>query len=339
MHDKTREEMTMGLPGIIGTVIFFLSFLPYIFLIYSAIFGIGTGFFGFYGFYGTLYGLKAVIYSGTMLILIPVLPVCFLYQVLFGVIYLRVRPKKIRIPAAICACVFAALIVIPCLVYKGREIVYSKEEDPEVRRFLEDKYGEQFAAEARIVLFSMENGEYRVYTPVLPDGEYFVVDRDVNTNEFNDHNDLIHEFACSNIGFTDDLDTYLDEKYGLPGNAHIHAECMSIDFGDFRNGDDHSGLLTNADYWISSIRLEPSIIDQESLKDITLDIWETYVPEFGDHMGEYITVYIYDGEEIIADIQIMQASFVDNGVPAGYIDAYENRAGLYGIEDEIFVLE
>ena len=337
MHDKTREEKPLGLVGILGAILYYLSFLPYIYLAYSAVFGISV-FFGFLDYSGTLYGTKAVIYSGMLITMLPILPACLLYQILFGLIYLRVRPKNVRRPAAIYACIFAALIVIPCLVYWGRETAYSTKVGDEVRSFLEDKYGEHFVKDARIVLESMEDEEFRVYSPVLPNGVAFVVRRDRNTHEFDDHNDLMRAFANNNEGFTEALNSYLDEIYGLPDNAHISAECRSVDFGDYRYGDDYADLIENAEYTIYAIDLEPETIDQESLEEITFNIWGRYVPKFSDNVDECLMVYICDDGRRVAEIQILQATFEDNGIPVGYIDAYENIETSYEIEDEIFYL-
>ena len=337
MHNETREEKPLGLFGILGAILYYLSFLPYLYCVFAAVKGIDV-FFGFLDYSGTLYGIKAVIYSGMMLTVIPVLPACLLYQIMFGVLYLRVRPKNVRRPAAIYAFIFAALIAIPCIVYWGREKVYTVTAGSEVRAFLEDKYGEQFAKEAKIVLESMEDEEFYVYTSVLPDKAAFVVRRDRNTHEFDDHNDLMRAFANNNEGFTESLNTYLDEIYGLPDNAHISAECISLDFGDYRNGDDYSDLIRNAEYTVYSIDMEPENIDQESLEELTYEIWERYVPKFGSSVDECLMVYIYDDGTRVAEIQILQASFEDNGIPVGYIDAYENIESSCEIEDEIFYL-
>ena len=335
MHDETREEKPLGLFGILGAILYYLSFLPYLYCVFAAVMGIDV-FFGFMDYSGTLYGLKAVIYSGMMLTVIPILPVCLLYQILFGTICLRVRPKSVRRPAAIYACIFAALIVIPCLIYWGREKIYVASNKPEVRAFLEDKYGEQFTGHCRIVLESMEDEEFKVYSPVLPDDVPFIVSRDRNTHEFDDHNDLMRGFAYYNEGFTEALNDYLDEIYGLPDNAHISVECSSVDFRDYSG--DYTDLLRNAEYTIYSIDIEPETIDQESLEELTYEIWERYVPRFGRSVDECLTVYIYDGDTRVAEIQVLQASYADNGIPVGYIDAYENIDTPYEIEDELFYL-
>lgn len=338
MDDKTREEKPLGLWGFLGVMLYYLSFIPYLYLVYSAAMGV-KGFFAFMDYKGTMYGLDAVLFSGMLLTLIPVLPVCLLYQILFGVLYIRVRPKKIRRLAAIYACVFAALLVIPCLVYWGRETVYSAKVESEIRTFLEDKYGKDLASDARIVLDSMEDEEFKVYSPVLPDDVFFTVRRDMDTHEFDDHNDLIRAWANNNEGFIEALNTYLDEKYGMPDGYHIHADCIALEFGDFKNGDDYSDLISNAEYSIYSIDMEPEIIDQESLESITFDVWESYVPKFGDSVDECLMVYIYDDNGTVAEIQILQASFEDNGIPVGYIDVYENMYDdPYEIEDEVFYL-
>ena len=71
-------------------ILFFISFLPFIFLLakstYHAIFGYDE--FTWVGYYvGTIYGFEAFlevfVWTGLALCFIPVLPICFVYQLIY----------------------------------------------------------------------------------------------------------------------------------------------------------------------------------------------------------------------------------------------------------------
>ena len=79
--------------GFIGCFFFFASFLVWIFV-------------GCFGFAGThegllggpmIYGLDAELYVALWLCVIPVIPVCFLYELIFGIAYIaRSKDKKLK---------------------------------------------------------------------------------------------------------------------------------------------------------------------------------------------------------------------------------------------------
>lgn len=87
--------------GIIGSVIFFLSFLPYIHIIYSGLTGILFGIQGFAVFYG--YG--GLLIDAICLTIFGILPLCFIYQLIFGIKFIK-KHHKLR------TCTIALIITL-----------------------------------------------------------------------------------------------------------------------------------------------------------------------------------------------------------------------------------
>ena len=75
----------MSVAGIIGSVIFFLSFLPYFHIVYIGFTGMIFGLQGVAVFYGYL----GMLGDAFFLTLCGVLPVCFFYQLVVGIRHIR----------------------------------------------------------------------------------------------------------------------------------------------------------------------------------------------------------------------------------------------------------
>ncbi len=86
----------------IPQIIFWLSFMPYLLLlgysIYHAIFGYDVYTMILSQYVETLYGwdafLRVLLWTGFAMCIIPVLPVCLLYQILYLFIYIIKRLKS-----------------------------------------------------------------------------------------------------------------------------------------------------------------------------------------------------------------------------------------------------
>ena len=68
-----KKSVVKKVFGIIGTILFFASYLPYIYVVYCGIEGVQEGLFG--GAY--VYGFDAMINVLTWFVVIPIVPVCF----------------------------------------------------------------------------------------------------------------------------------------------------------------------------------------------------------------------------------------------------------------------
>jgi len=336
MGKKNSEEKTIGVFGICGLILFYFSFIPYLLLVWSAIMGVDT-FFGGDSFNGYEYGFKAVAYMGMCLTcLIPVIPVCLIYQILFGILYIRKRPQEIRRPAVIYSAAFMALILLPCLAYSAREFIYYVRSVPEIRSFLTGKYGEEVSKECKIKLDDMQNEDFDVYTPILSSDQSFTVNRN-REGDFDDHGYLILGFANENEDFREDLNSYLDDKYDLPENMHFEARCTNIEFGNFRYGDDYSSIIPTAEYSIDRIYVELKDANQDILKETLIGIWKEQCPKFADSLGNSLVIIISVNGEAVANMQITMPVPANQNLPVGSIGVLDagNKYGLY--EDAFFI--
>ena len=337
MGKKAGEENYIRPFGLFGLILFYISFIPYLMLVWVAAAGTDT-FFGGDMYNRMEYGFRAVAYMGRLLsLMIPVIPVCLIYQMIFGFLYISKRPSEIRKPAVIYSAVFAALILTPCLFHSGREFIYTHRHVPEIRAFLSDKYGEKVAKECRIELEDIYYEEFTVYSPIFSDDDPFTVSRD-RDGSFDDHGNMILAFANENEGFSEELNNYIDEKYDLPDNMHSGARCTDIEFGDFRYGDDYSALIPTAEYTIDRLYVELDDVDQETLEKLLIDIWKEQCPKFMDSLEDSLVIIVSADGQVIANLQITMPIPENHNLPVGSIGVLDEGERLYGLKDEAFYI-
>lgn len=274
--------------GVIGTVIFFISYIPYLLLIEVGIHGTMSGLFG--GI--KLYGFEAMCNYIVWLCVVPVFPVCIIYQLIFGIAYIRKR----RVLKIITIVLVAVLVII--IINVGVFAVNKKEEQlaaakPQIEQYLTDKYGEGFVNEnTNIRLFSPDDDGYMVTTDVLPDGIEFAV------NLSSGDDDLIASFCGRNEGFTDDFTEYTDEQYEMPDNMSLQVRIDSIAFGTYHDSEDYSVLFPGVDYRISGITVDVDNANDESVEELIYEVWEEQFPKFDDQVdNEFITMCIRENGE------------------------------------------
>ena len=337
MKDKAGEEKYIGLFGIIGLIVFYLSFIPYLLLAWVAAAGTDT-FFGGDMFNHYEYGFRAVAYMWMIMsVMVPVMPFCLLYQIVFGAVYIRKRPIEIKKPAFIYAGIFAALVLTPCLFYTGREVIYTQSSVPKIRTFLSEKYGEEVSKECKIKLDDIYYEEFEVYSPVMPEGKAFTVSRDSN-GSFDDHGNLITGFENTNEGFREDLNRYVDDKYDLPENMHSEARCTNIRFGDFKYGDDYSPLITTAEYTIDRLYVDVEEADQKSLENLLISIWKEQCPKFKESLGDSLVIIVSKDGQAIANLQITMPIPANNNQPVGSVGVLDAGFAIYGLKNDAFYI-
>ena len=294
--------------GVIGTVFFFLTFIVYVVLIMAECLGITKEILGSTYVYG-FDALKVIVFWITV---IPVLPVCIIYEIIFALTYIRKRGKGLKIASIAVTAVMIIGLVIPGIVHEinKRKLISDCEDD--ISDYLDDKYGDGFSDDISISIKNFDEREFYISTPALPEGTTFELDFETEYAGTND--DLINIFANANSGFIEDFDDYLDHAYSLPDNMDIDARVLSIDLSGFRDGDDYSVLFDSNGYKIRSITVTCDDLDDDSLVDLLNLIDADYIPVFGDNMWEYIMVYVYEGDEPAYSVQITPRN-LDGGEP------------------------
>ena len=276
--------------GIIGVVLFFLSYLPFIPLIEVGIHGVQSGLFG--GPY--IYGFDAIANCFLWLCIVPIYPICILYQLIFGIAYIRKhKVLKIVTIAVVASLVTAILAAGIYYEVKKKELIDADREL--IIEYLSDKYGEEVTSDITITLTYYDDRQYRVTSPVLPEDGYFYV----YTSEDDDfYDDLFKTYMRWDETFEEDFEAYINEQYDMPDNMSLQSVPDSVYFGDFTYGDDHDELFESAQYRVTGIEVDEGELTDEDVLEILNGVWEEQIPKLSDVMGEdYFCLYIKENGE------------------------------------------
>ncbi len=276
--------------GIIGVVLFFLSYLPFVPLIEVGIHGVQSGLFG--GPY--IYGFDAIANCFLWLCVVPIYPICILYQLIFGIAYIRKhKVLKIVTIAVVASLVTAILATGIYYEVKKKELIDADREL--IIEYLSDKYGEEVTSDITITLTNYDDRQYRVTSPVLPEDGYFYV----YTSEDDDfYDDLFKTYMRWDETFEEDFEAYINEQYDMPDNMSLQSVPDSVYFGDFTYGDDHDELFESAQYRVTGIEVDEGELTDEDVLEILNGVWEEQIPKLSDVMGEdYLCLYIKENGE------------------------------------------
>ena len=271
--------------GVIGAVLFFSSYLPYLFLVEAAINGFVLGLAG----ESYVYGFEAVCELFVLLCIFPVYPVCILYQLIYGIVYIRKR-KKLKIAAIAVVAVLVAAIFASCFYYEIRKRHQINEDKGYIIEYLSDKYGDDIASDISISMINPEERCYRVTSHVLPDSARFTVYAADGTDN------LVGIFEQYNEDFHEDFENYLAEVYDLPENMSISVMITDIEFGDYRCGDDYERLFDGVDYKVAGITVDVMDLSSDDAIEIVSSVMRDQYPLFEGNTSndDYWVVYLKD---------------------------------------------
>lgn len=271
--------------GVIGAVLFFSSYLPYLFLVFAAINGFVLGLAG----ESYVYGFEAVCGQFVLLCIFPVYPVCILYQLIYGIVYIRKR-KKLKIAAIAVVAVLVAAIFASCFYYEIRKRHQLNEDSGYIIEYLSDKYGDDIASDISISMINPEERCYGVTSHVLPDSARF------NVYAADGTDNLVRIFEQYNENFHEDFENYLAEVYDLPENMSISVMITDIEFGDYRCGDDYERLFDGVDYKAAGITVDVMDLSSDDAIEIVSSVMRDQYPLFEGNTSndDFWVVYLKD---------------------------------------------
>ena len=204
---------------------------------------------------------------------------------------------------------------------------------PVITEYLEEKYGHEMASNITVTLSDSESGSYKVTTPVLPEGSNFYMSIDINI-----YDQLIPCFLEVNEDYSDRFNDYINSQYDLPDNARFRTEIESIDFGDYKHGDDTSELYDRTEYRITEMDYEAKELNDEIVIGIINDAWSNYfsqidIPSDTDHL----ILYIKQNGSFAFSVTIYPDK---NGEPAtAFINKYYNHTISTNLDNTRIVLD
>lgn len=322
--------------GFIGCFFFFASFIVWIFI-------------GCYGFAGThegllggamIYGLDAELNIALWLCVFPIVPVCFIYELLFGILYIaRSKDKKLKKGTGIFLLVILGFLAAPCIFWGIRYQAKIMSDSASIRAYLKDTYGETAAHEAKIHMdeYDKDYPHYEISTPVLAKGDTF----ELHYSEFNGRyqDNLDDRINWGAEGFNEAFNDYLDDKYQLPSNMHIEATFDGADLGNYHYGDDYREFFPTAKYRLGTIYVETDYIDQNTIENIPVDIFENYYPLFKDYVDDSFIIVVRVNGENAMRIQVDKPFYGNYYRATATFYAYSDFSSLSYMNGTVFIDE
>ncbi|MCR4777007.1 MAG: SUR7/PalI family protein [Saccharofermentans sp.] len=263
--EKTSSKTSVSL--IIGTVLFFISFIPLIFAIYKSF----TGYFlltWFFGFPAVLFVLL-----NEFKIFIPF--ICLLFQVLFFTSYIRKHQKLLKVSLCFIGIVLFSVICSSILSETNLNNL-DRSAQARIRPHLAALYGEEAAADMTYYLTSKNSQSYEGHSPALPPDVSFQI-QVIENREIRD--DFTAVFQETNKSFSNEFVQYVINKHDLPSNMKYKISIVSIDFQDYKNGDDYKILFERTKYALCSVDVNFENITETEVMNLVNRVWKNVFPK------------------------------------------------------------
>ncbi len=283
--------------GWIFWILFLCSFAPYACLAVVAIFGANTGFFN----YSWTYGGSTVGFIATLLCVVPVIPCCLLYQILYSIIALRKASVKRKKGVLILMASLVALIVIPTSIYDARRFfldrMFYDNNFSIVENYMRETLSPEIADSAECVNYDRNERRFQVKVncdvgslaesdnPVIYIS--YVVFEDGTVVD----DSVIHFVSANNHLFHQELCEYASSSNNLPDNWTAGVELESIDLSSYHLGDPDELLLPGCEYSLGSIYIDAESYDQDEVLEAIALYRSQYADVFGiDNPNFYVRV-------------------------------------------------
>ena len=161
-HKKINKQKKINK----SLILYILSFIPYLFLTYTCIFGIEFGFFDT----DMYYGFEALTIALMIGILIPIYPFILIYQIIFALKQHKTFSKKFKNSIILIIVLLIASIIIPSLIHlniKNNKInAYYEHDKIIIENYLRDTFGRHYE-DMEVLKNDGGSISYRVKTPLL----------------------------------------------------------------------------------------------------------------------------------------------------------------------------
>lgn len=315
--DNRYRKLTGG--QITGTVLFFLSYVPFLYAIYCGLNGIVFGLQGFARFFG----ISGVILGCLTLTVFGILPACIVYQIIFGVKVIRHnKPLRITTFAVVGALLFVAFLTEP--VSRILKAEHAIDNIDEVNGYLSDKYDHNVSVELVDAEIDAYLNSYSATSPVLPgDSTFTVSDDSVMSGNYSDN--LVDAFLEANPSYMNQFCIYVKSKYDIPETANLGVEINNIQFGDYKDGDDYTVLFDKTDYTIDEINIYADDFKYEMVYEVINQVWNDIYPQINNEMdGGFLTIWIYHDDNQVEIVSLYGKGSFSHEDPHAEITSYMN---------------
>lgn len=266
-NQSDNRTPAMSVPEKIGTVLFFISFLPLAYAVFKGFTGVFFGLQGFAWFFGLPAIIITLIYEG-MFLFMPVC--CLIYQIIFGRNVIRHNDTLNKLTKILVGFIIVCAVI--STVFAGQLLnLKHKIYQPRIRNHLTTQFGEKVASEISYELEFPQEMAYTAHSNILPQGRNFEI-RVINNGEIWDN--LSNTFYGANENFNKELKDYILKKEDLPSEYVYDYSIISIDYQDYRDGDDYTVLFDRTKYAITGVKVYYTQVTETVVMEVTNKVWK-----------------------------------------------------------------
>lgn len=280
-------------------ILYLVSFVPYLYLVWSVIFGIDFGF-----FYSSMhYGFEAFVIALALGSVIAVYPIVLIFQIVYTVKKHRSFSEKNKRLLKGIVISLAALILIPSLIYlvaEKREVKRTTEADRVViEKYLKETYGERHFAEMRIGEKDYVSVYYSVSTPLLKESLLSLELDESHTRVIKD-DFKVRLITEKRLG--EKLADRLAKEYGLTETVDLAIKIHGIDLDvkEYDEALDEERLLDECEYEIKSVAIRTGSVEKNAVTKTITDFYANYSELLNNH---------YPGERVVFQMQSVQEDY------------------------------
>lgn len=316
--DKKSSDVSVSL--IVGTVLFYLSFIPLIYAIYRSFTGYLFGFRGLAWFFG--FSAVIVVLFNEGRIIVPF--ICLLFQIFFFTSYIRKTKKLLKVTLYFIGILIFSILCSSILAETNLDRL-ERSAQTKIKPHLAALYGEEASNDITYYQISRNGQSYEGHSPVLPSDVSFEI-QVVENGEIWD--DFTTKFQETNEGFSNDLVQYIIDKHDLPSDMKYKISIVSIDFQDYKNGDDYKVLFERTKYAVTGLDVNYSSITENEAMNIINKVWKDVLPKLPADEHKF-TITISVNDQYDTDIDITRNS--QNNSATASVHVWSSSSSLYGM--------
>lgn len=303
-------------------VLFILCFIPYVYLACVSIFGANTGFFES----SWEYGWETVIFAAVVLCMIPVIPICLIYQAVYAVFVLRGASKKRKKIAAILFVTLLVLIAVPASLHelsaKLKTERFRKKNYPKVEAYMRTRLSPELAEGAKLYRTLRDDRSLQIYVPCefvnsQSGKKEMLITYHIDENGAVTDNMPIYFGDANNKPFYNELCAYIASEHNLPDHWSVGAELLDLSLLDYHPGDSAEKVFSTCQYKLRGIYMDEPFYDMQRVLDAVALYRAQYAGGFEKDDPNF---YVRVNDKYIASVQIIDTDTGYTLRVSGYVE-------------------
>lgn len=313
-NESVKKMKIKKVVDILTWVLFLLSFVPYLLLVKAALFGADVGLFNSY----IAYGFEAVYVLLCYFTIIPIFPVCLIYEIIYVLVGFCKFNRVRRMVIIVIPVTIVLLIVAPCTIYSivssNKDKNYFNECEEEIWSYLRDNYSGEIIEKGELTLLNRQEGRFwlRLDKALFDNINYITVNIDKDGNITDDFAENFSGANTYNKNIRDKFNEYVDELYKVDANTDLQAYILKIDMKDFSYQGDLREFFTKCDYIVTSVYFNVDKYNQQAIISKIKDFHKNVIPQLPLQDKQNFNYYVIQDDRFYASIHSYDKDVSDN---------------------------